>query len=71
MTEDEVKIEYQKLFGKVKSEFGYSLTAKKTINGWLVMKWYKRNSWVDETLEKKVLFCNGMVFENNNVVGTY
>lgn len=71
MTTEQAKTEYQKLFGHVNKQQGFSLTAKRIKSGVLVMKWYERNSWVEPELEKKVLFSNGKVFENHKQIGTY
>ena len=62
---------FEKQFGVTKKELGYSLTSKKVKSGILVMKWYQRNSWVDEVLEKKVLLSNGKIYENNKLIGNY
>lgn len=70
-TESQAKKIFQQLFGNVDKELGFSLSTKKTKNGILVMKWYSRNSWVDDKLEKKVLLCNGNVYENQKQIGVY
>jgi len=62
---------FEDLFGKVDSELGFSLTTKKTKNGVLVMKWYQRSTWSDDKLEKKFLFCNGKVYEENKEIAKY
>ncbi len=64
---------YQKFYGKVDESLGYSLTCKLTKNGFLISKWYARNSWVDDTLEDKVLFNwnNYKIFRNHSCVGKW
>jgi len=71
ITEDKAKEEFQNIFGKVDLRLGFSLTTKKTKNGILVMKWYQRSTWSDDKLEKKVLFCNGKVYEENKQIANY
>ena len=71
MTLEQAKIEYQKMFGNVDEELGFSLMAKKVKSGVLVMKLYQRNSWANPELEKKVLFTNGKVYEDHKQVATY
>lgn len=71
ITENKAIELFENLFGKVDSELGFSLTSKKVKNGILVMKWYQRNSWSDDRLERKVLFCNGIVYEENKQIAKY
>jgi hypothetical protein len=67
-TEAEAIKKFEEIFGKTYDKLGFYLTTKKTKNGFLVMKWYQRSTWSDCTLEKKVLVCNGKVYENNEIV---
>lgn len=66
-----IKREYENIYGVVNEQLGYSLTFKSIKSGILCFHWYKRSSWMDETLERKVLFSNGKIYENNNEVGRY
>jgi len=71
MTTEQAKKEFKKLFGNIDESLGYSLTAKRVKSGVLVTKWYERNKWVNPSLEKKILFSHGKIFENNLQIGTY
>jgi hypothetical protein len=71
ITKDQAKIEFEKHFGKINESLGYSLTALRVKTGVLVKKWYERNSWTDPKIERKVLFKEGRIFENNTQIGTY
>ena len=71
MTKERLKELYEAIFGQIKEELGYSYTIKKVKSGWLFFHWYERNSWVDDKLERKVLFSNGNIYENNVKVGSY
>lgn len=68
---EKAKSIFENLFGNTDEKLGFSLTLKKTKNGFLITKWYERSSWSEPTLEKKVLLCNGIVFENNIKIATY
>lgn len=69
MTLEDAKKEFEVHFGIIENKLGFSLTAKKVKNGILVIKWYERNSWTDPTIEKKVLFSNGVIYENFKPIG--
>ena len=63
---------YQNKFGKINTELGYNLIPIKTKNGWLVIKTYQRNCWVDEVTERKVLLNNdGKIYENHIRIGEF
>ena len=64
---------YQKFYGKVNENLGYSITCKLTKNGFLVSKWYSRNNWTNEKLEDKGLFNwnNYRIFRNHACVGKW
>lgn len=69
--EAQVRSEFEKLFGEIREEWGFSLIVKKVKSGILAMKYYQRNSWVSPDLEKKVLFSNGIVYENHKKIAEY
>lgn len=65
--ENEAKMVYNSKIEKIDVNLGYSLTTKKTDSGWLVFKWYSRNNFVDDVLERKVLLRNDhKIFENHS-----
>ena len=70
--ENEAKMIYTSNIEKVEDNDGYSLTTKKTDSGWLVYKWYSRNNYVDDVLERKVLLRNDhKIFENHSQIGVF
>lgn len=71
LTNDKAKEIFEDLFGEIKTDYGYSITFKKTKSGIVVSKWYARNSWVDSTLEKQVLMSNGKIYEKGIEIATY
>jgi len=71
LTTEKAKEIFESIFGETKQDFGFSLSFKKTKSGIVVSKWYARNSWVDDKLEKQVLLSNGKVYENKKEIATY
>lgn len=69
---EEAKMIYNSKIEKIDNNLGYSLTTKKTNNGWLIFKWYSRNNWVDDVLERKVFLRNDRkIFENHHQIGVF
>ena len=64
---------YERLFGKVKKELGYSLTCKIVKTGYLVRKWYSRNNYVEDVLEEEVLIntYKNKVYKNFKVIAEW
>lgn len=72
LDENTAKMIYNSKIEKVDKNLGYSLTTKKTDSGWLVFKWYSRNNFVDDVLERKVLLRNDhKIFENHSQIGVF
>jgi hypothetical protein len=71
MDKELLKKAYEAVYGEVKQQDGFRLVFKKVQSGFLCFHWYQRNTWVDDTLERKVLFSNGKIYENNKEVGKY
>ena len=61
---------FEEIHGKTESELGFHLNVKIHKTGFIIEKWYSPNVWRDE-LENKVLFLNGIVYENDKQISTY
>lgn len=62
--------EYKKMYPHTEG-IQYTVTGEYADYGVLIKEWYQRSSWVDDTLERSLLFKKGQILERGKVVGTY
>lgn len=71
-TKEDAKRIFTENVEEADEKIGYFLTVGRTKQGhWTVYKWYSRNSYTDDVLERKVLLMHGKIFENKKQIGTY